>query len=78
MPSVLPLVERTSFRFNGRFHNNRFVTEYCGKLTDIVALKTNDSYWHFLQREGRTTWGRGEAPLDNLLNTPLYLSKCLF
>ena len=26
MPSVLPLVVRTSFRFNGRFHNDRFVT----------------------------------------------------
>ena len=27
MPSVLPLVVRTSFRFNGRFHNDRFVTK---------------------------------------------------
>ena len=26
VPSVLPLVVRTSFRFNGRFHNHRFVT----------------------------------------------------
>ena len=26
MPSVLPLVVRTSFRFNGRIHNDRFVT----------------------------------------------------
>ena len=26
MPSVLPLVVRTSFRFNGRFHSDRFVT----------------------------------------------------
>ena len=27
MPSVLPLVVRTSFRLNGRFHNDRFVTK---------------------------------------------------
>ena len=26
VPSVLPLVVRNSFRFNGRFQNDRFVT----------------------------------------------------
>ena len=54
MPSVLPLVVRTSFRFNGRIHNDRFVTQslfhlatsvsseaYCQKRTLIIEGSAN-------------------------------------
>ena len=50
MPSVLPLVVRTSFRFNGRFHNDRFVTILCllqpwgGLVINFAVLKSESEY----------------------------------
>ena len=42
--------------------------KYCGRLTDIVALKTNDSYCYFLSRQGKFPESRlyilGKCPSD--------------
>ena len=42
MPSVLPLVVRTSFRFNGRIHNDRFVT-FFGDSPSGIKVEINVS-----------------------------------
>ena len=46
----------------------RFIRgEYCGMFTDIVVLKTNDSYCYFLSWQGRKK-GAGAKPPENLWN----------
>ena len=37
-------------------------TKYCGRFTDIVALKTNDSYRYFLSRQEKKGGPRAKLP----------------
>ena len=54
--------------------------KYCGRFTDIVALKTNDSYFLFFVKAGEEKGAVGEAHgkfsesrLFNLMETPFLM-----
>ena len=61
-----------------RQESNPRKRKYCGMFTDIVALKTSDSYCHFLSTEEKER-GTGVTSLENLKNRTFpILRKCPF
>ena len=40
--------------------------EYCGRITDIVALMNTDPYCYFSSRGGEENGGQGQAPANFL------------
>ena len=52
-------------------------SQCCGRLTDIVALHTNDSYCYFFSREGRNMGvGGGKLPENFRNHVYFILGKC--
>ena len=43
------------------FHSHKW-RKYCGKFTDSVAMKSNESYFNSLLGQGEKKGARGEAP----------------